>query len=84
MQRAVTVLGLRRVVVVASAVILVVGFMIVPVEVFLRYGRRLLKNMMDTMGRRGREKKHKKGDYPHGADGAAIAEDCSHCIDNYL
>jgi hypothetical protein len=44
----------------------------------------LLKNMMDTMGRRGREKKHKKGDYPHGADGAAIAEDCSHCIDNYL
>ena len=44
----------------------------------------LLKNMMDTMGRRDREKKHKKGDYPHGADGAAIAEDCSHCIDNYL
>ena len=44
----------------------------------------LLKNMMDTMGRRGREKKHKKGDDPHGADGAAIAEDCSHCIDNYL
>jgi hypothetical protein len=44
----------------------------------------LLKNMMDTMGRRGRKKKHKKGDYPHGADGAAIAEDCSHCIDNYL
>ena len=44
----------------------------------------LLKNMMDPMGRRCREKKHKKGDYPHGADGAAIAEDCSHCIDNYL
>ena len=44
----------------------------------------LLKNMMDPMGRRGREKKHKKGDYLHGADGAAIAEDCSHCIDNYL
>jgi len=38
-------------VVVASTVILVAGFMIVPVEVFLRYGRRLLKNMMDTMGR---------------------------------
>jgi hypothetical protein len=72
-------------VVVASAMILVAGFMIVPMGVFLRYGRRrLLQNMMDPMGRRGREKKHKKGDYPHGADGAAIAEDCSHCIDNYL
>ena len=54
LQRAVTVLGLRRVVVVALTVILVVGFMIGPMEVFLRYGRRLLKNMMDTMGRRSR------------------------------
>ena len=84
LQRAVTVLGLRRVVVVALTVILVVGFMIGPMEVFLRYGRRLLKNMMDTMGRGGREKKHKKGDDPHGADGAEIAKDCSHCFDNYL
>ena len=84
LQRAAVVLGLGRVVVVASAVILVVGFMIVPMEVFLRYGRRLLKNMMDTMGRRGREKKHKKGDDPHSADGAKIAKDCSHCFDNYL
>jgi hypothetical protein len=54
LQRAVAVLGHRRVVVVALTVILVVGFMIVPMEVLLRYGRRLLKNMMDTMGRRGR------------------------------
>jgi hypothetical protein len=84
LQRAVAVLGLRRVVVVASAVILVAGFMIVPVEVFLRYRKRLLKNMMDTMGRGGREKKHKKGDDPHGADGAEIAKNCSHCIDNCL
>ena len=37
LQRAVAVLGLGRVVVVALAVILVVGFMIVPMEVFLRY-----------------------------------------------
>ena len=64
LQRAVTVLGLRRVVVVALTVILVVGFMIGPMEVFLRYGRRLLKNMMDTMGRGNREKKNEKGDDP--------------------
>jgi hypothetical protein len=51
-------------VVVASTVILVAGFMIVPAEVFLRYGRQLLKNMMDTMGRGNREKKNKKGDDP--------------------
>jgi hypothetical protein len=56
--------GIRRLVVVASTVILVAGFMIVPVEVFLRYGRRLLKNMMDTMGRGNREKKNEKGDDP--------------------
>ena len=44
----------------------------------------LLKNMMDTMGRRGREKKHKKGNDPHSAGGVEIAQDCSHCFDNYL
>jgi hypothetical protein len=64
LQRAVAVSGIRRLVVVASTVILVAGFMIVPVEVFLRYGRRLLKNMMDTMGRGNREKKNEKGDDP--------------------
>lgn len=64
LQRAVAVSGIRRFVVVASTVILVAGFMIVPVEVFLRYGRRLLKNMMDTMGRGNREKKNEKGDDP--------------------
>lgn len=64
LQRAVAVSGVRRLVVVASTVILVAGFMIVPVEVFLRYGRRLLKNMMDTMGRGNREKKNEKGDDP--------------------
>ena len=64
LQRAVAVSGIRRLVVVASTVILVAGFMIVPVEVFLRYGRRLLKNMMDTMGSRNREKKNEKGDDP--------------------
>ena len=84
LQRAVAVSGLRRFVVVALVLILVAGFMIVPVKVFLRYGRRLLKNMMDTMGRGGREKKHKKGDDPHGADGAEITICCSHCVDNYL
>ena len=50
--------------VVASVLILVAGFMIVPMKVFLRYGRRLLKNMMDTMGRGNREKKNEKGDDP--------------------
>ena len=64
LQRAVAVSGIRRLVVVASTVILVAGFMIVPVEVFLRYGRRLLKNMVDTMGRGNREKKNEKGDDP--------------------
>lgn len=64
LQRAVAVSGIRRLVVVASTVILVAGFMIVPAEVFLRYGRRLLKNMMDTMGRGNREKKNEKGDDP--------------------
>ena len=64
LQRAVAVSGIRRLVVVASTVILVAGFMIVPVEVFLRYGRRLRKNMMDTMGRGNREKKNEKGDDP--------------------
>ena len=64
LQRAVAVSGIRRLVVVASTVILVAGFMIVLVEVFLRYGRRLLKNMMDTMGRGNREKKNEKGDDP--------------------
>ena len=64
LQRAVAVSGIRRFVVVASTVILVAGFIIVPAEVFLRYGRRLLKNMMDTMGRGNREKKNEKGDDP--------------------
>ena len=64
LQRAVAVSGIRRFVVVASTVILVAGFMIVPAEVFLRFGRRLLKNMMDTMGRGNREKKNEKGDDP--------------------
>ena len=64
LQCAVAVSGIRRLVVVASTVILVAGFMIVPAEVFLRYGRRLLKNMMDTMGRGNREKKNEKGDDP--------------------
>ena len=64
LQRAVAVSGIRRFAVVASTVILVAGFMIVPAEVFLRYGRRLLKNMMDTMGRGNREKKNEKGDDP--------------------
>jgi hypothetical protein len=85
LQRAVAVLGLSRPVVVASAMIFVAGFMIVHTGVFLRYRmRRLLKNMMDTMGRGGREKKHKKRDNPQGANGAEIAQDCSRCIDNYL
>ena len=66
--RTVTVLGLRRIVVMALAMILVAGVM------FVRNGKcRLLKKMMDTMGRGRREKEHKKGNYPQGADGAEIA-----------
>jgi hypothetical protein len=57
--------GLRRLVVTALVLILVAGVMIVRMEVFLREGkRRLLKKMMDTMGRRNREKKNEKGDDP--------------------
>jgi len=69
------VLGLRRALVIALAMIFVAGVMFfVRIEVFLREGkRRLLKKMMDTMGRRSREKEHKKGDDPQGADGAEIA-----------
>ena len=73
--RTVAVLGLRRIVIRPVAVSLVVGFMIVPVECFVRYGKwRLLKKMMDTMGRGRREKKHKKGNDPQGADGAKITK----------
>ena len=68
-------LGLRRAVVIALAMIFVAGVMFfVRMEVFLPEGkRRLLKKMMDTMGRGSREKEHKKGDDPQGADGAEIA-----------
>jgi len=49
----------------AFVLILVAGVMIVRTEVFLREGkRRLLKKMMDTMGRGNREKKNEKGDDP--------------------
>jgi hypothetical protein len=65
LHRAVAVLGLRRLVVMAFVLILVAGVMIVRTEVFLREGkRRLLKKMMDTMGRGNREKKNEKGDDP--------------------
>jgi hypothetical protein len=65
LQRAVTVLGLRRVVVVALVPILVAGVIIVRVEVFLREGERgLLKKMMNTMRRGNREKENEKGDHP--------------------
>ena len=73
------VLGLRRIVVMAVAVSLVGGVMIV------RNGKLwLLKKMMDTMGRGRREKKNKKGNDPQGADGAEITKCCSHCVDSYL
>ena len=66
------------------AMILVAGVMVVRMEVFLREGkRRLLKKMMDTMGRGSREKEYKKGDDPQGADGAEIRKCCSRCLDNY-
>ena len=65
LHRAVAMPGLRRLVVTALVLILVAGVMIVRMEVFLREGkRRLLKKMMDTMGRRNREKKNEKGDDP--------------------
>ena len=50
--------------VVALAVILVAGFMIVPMEVFLRYRGRLLKNMMDTMGAEAVRKSTKRETIP--------------------
>ena len=59
--------------------------MIVAVGMLVRHGKLwLLKKMMDTMGRGRREKKHKKGNDPQGADGAKITKCCSHCVDNYL
>jgi hypothetical protein len=62
----------------ALAMILVAGVM------YVRNGKcRLLKKMMDTMGRGRREKEHKKGDDPQGADGAEIRKCCSRCLDNY-
>ena len=61
------------------------GVMIVAVGMLVRYGKRwLLKKMMDAMGRGRREKKHKKGNDPQGADGAEITKCCSHGVDNYL
>jgi hypothetical protein len=57
--------GFRRLVVMALVLILVTGVMVVRMEVFLRKRkRRLLKKMMDTMGRGKREKKNEKGDNP--------------------
>ena len=65
--------------VMAVAVSLVGGVMIV------RNGKLwLLKKMMDTMGRGGREKKNKEGNDPQSADGTEITKCCSHCVDNYL
>jgi hypothetical protein len=47
------------------AMILVAGVMVVRMEVFLcERKRRLLKKMMDTMGRGKCEKKNEKGDNP--------------------
>ena len=61
------------------------GVMIVAVGMLVRYGKRwLLKKMMDAMGRGRREKKHKKGNDPQGADGAEITKCCSHGVDKYL
>ena len=79
-------LGLRRALVIALAMIFVAGVMFfVRMEVFLRNGKLwLLKKMMDTMGRGRREKKNKEGNDPQGADGAEITKCCSHCVDNYL
>ena len=83
--RAVAVLGLRRIVVMALAMILVGGVMIVPMGMFVHNGKLwLLKKMMDAMGRGRCEKKNKKGNDPQGADGAEIRKCCSHCVDNYL
>jgi hypothetical protein len=65
LHRAVAVLGLRRLAVMSLAMILVAGVMVVRMEVFLcERKRRLLKKMMDTMGRGKREKKNEKGDNP--------------------
>ena len=62
-----------------------VGGVMIVRGMFVRHGKlRLFKKMMDTMGRGRREKKHKKGNDPQGADGAEITKCCSHCVDNYL
>ncbi len=77
----VAVLGLGQIVIRRVAMSRVGGVICVSV----RHGKlRLFKKMMDTMGRGRREKKHKKGNDPQGADGAEITKCCSHCIDNYL
>jgi hypothetical protein len=69
----------------AVAVRLVGGVMIVAVGMFVRNGKLwLLKKMMDTMGCGRREKKHKEGNDPQGADGTEITKCWSQCVDNYL
>lgn len=81
----VVVLGLRRIVIRPVAMSRVGGVMIVAVGMLVGYGKLwLLKKMMDTMGRGRREKKHKKGNDPQGADGTEITKCCSHGVDNYL
>ena len=83
--RAVGLLGLGRLVFVAMGVTLIASVMIVGVRVVVRYREPgVFKEVMDTMGRRGREKKNEEGDNPYGADRTSIAKSFSHGVDNDL
>jgi hypothetical protein len=80
----VALLGPTRILVMAMAMTrsLVGDLMIVPVGVFVLNGKwGLLKKMMDAMGCGHRDKKHKKGNDPQGADGAETTKCCSHRVD---
>jgi hypothetical protein len=83
--RAIAVLRLGRIVVMAVAVSPVGVFMIVRVRLCVRNGNWiLLKEMMNTMGRGRRKKKNKEGNDSQRKGGTEITNCCSHCVVNYL
>jgi len=72
--------------VVAMAMALpIAGVVIVGLRVVVCYRERgFFKEMMNPMGRGGREKKNKEGDDPQSAGGAKIVKDFFHGVEDYL
>ena len=79
LHRTVALLGLPRLVILAMALTRVGCWMIMGVRMGFCYREReLFKEMMNTVGRRGREKKNEEGDNPDGATRTQIMYKASH------